>query len=208
MKEYFTSDEFFNPADIIYDLKSEKIGIIPTDTVYGLIGIAASQAVKQKIYKIKQRSFAKSLVVQVGRNYDLTKIAKNISIEAKKLMQNFSPGALTLIFEASHEFKQKYAWEIETVAVRIPRHNLLLQILESLNEPVFITSANISGFDSVNNLNQLKIIFKNVDFIVDDGEKYETVPSTIVDVSKEKIAIVREGVIKKDDIFKVASGKN
>ena len=200
------TDQIIN--DIAKQIKNAKIGIIPTDTIYGLVGIANSISVKNRIYDIKQRDFAKQLVVQVGRNYDLTKIVTDISESAKLLMDAFMPGAITLIFKAASEFIENYDWEIETVAIRIPNHELFLGVLELINEPVFVTSANISGGDVINDFEMLKQKFYDkVDFIVNDGHSYEIVPSTIVDVSGDKIEILREGVISKKEIISAVTNK-
>ena len=209
MKEYNFFGVNYNSQsseidDIIKDLKYGKIGIIPTDTIYGIVGIASSFAVKQKIYEIKQRHSSKNLVIQVGENYDLAKITSEINENAKKLIAKFFPGQLTLIFNASKEFIQKYNWDIETVAVRIPNHPLFLKILNGINEPLFVTSANISGDSAINTIQELKKIFldtNKVDFIINDNKEYSVIPSTIVDVTAKDIKIIREGIVKSDEIY-------
>jgi L-threonylcarbamoyladenylate synthase len=213
LKEYniFTSDDNLQELEIeniIKDLKNKEIGIIPTDTIYGIIGIASGLEVKNKIYQIKNRDSAKNLIIQIGTNYNLKKIVSEINVNAEKLMKKFFPGQLTLIFQPSKEFIQKYNWDIETIGIRIPNHSLFLKILNRLEEPVFVTSANISGNSVSSNIDELKEIFKDkIDFIVNDNKNYSVIPSTIVDVTGHDIKILREGVIKSDDIYKSLMGK-
>jgi len=201
--ESLEDSEKINIENIITDLNDEKIGIIPTDTIYGIIGIANSLKVKEKIYQIKNRNLSKILVVQVGTNYNLEKIVSEINLNAKKLIDKFFPGPLTLIFNASKEFIQKYNWDVGTIAIRIPNHDLFLTILNEIKEPLFVTSANMSGDTPSNSIQQLKKDFiDKVDFIVNDNNEYSMIPSTIVDVTEDKVRIIREGVIDSDDIYR------
>lgn len=199
-----------NEEDIVKNFLDFKIGIVPTETVYGLAGICKpfDLTVKNKIYNIKKRDISKNLVLQIGTNFDILEIVDNVNKNAKKLINKYFPGPITIIFKASSKFIKNYDWDIETVAIRIPNHKFLLSILNKIQNPLFVTSANISGEVVFNDFEFLKRKFdKNldVDFIVkDEGISKGTVPSTIIDVSNNKeIKILREGVISSEEIFKI-----
>lgn len=191
---------------VVEKLQNLEIGLIPTDTVYGLVGLASSERVKENIYRIKKRSLAKQLVLQVSNTKMLEDIVQRVFPEAQILMTKFWPGALTLVFQASKNFISKYHWPLPTVAIRITAHPFFLNILHTLNEPLFVTSSNISGEPVVNDPLLLEKMFgAEVDFLVDDGQSYQSNVSTIVDVSLEKIKILREGIIKNSEIMEVLS---
>ncbi|MDR0676679.1 MAG: threonylcarbamoyl-AMP synthase [Elusimicrobiota bacterium] len=202
MEEY----NFSHFNDIIRHLKNKNIGIIPTETTYGICGIAMplDLEVRNKIYDIKKRNFSKNLVLQISQDFDILKIVGEINSVAKKLMDNFFPGPLTLVFKASDEFIINYSWNIDTVAIRIPNHKFLLNLLKAVKMPVFVTSANISGEKVNNNFDYLKNKFINkIDFIVrNDKSLNENLPSTIIDVCDKKIKILRHGSISEYDIMK------
>ncbi|MCP4482290.1 MAG: threonylcarbamoyl-AMP synthase [bacterium] len=181
--------------EIVKRLQNFEVGILPTDTIYGLSGIATSEKVKQRIYELKERSFVKQLVLQVGTNYNISKLVI-INDLAEKLMSAFWPGALTLIFKVN----PKFDWEIDTLALRIPRHKLLIEILNKLNDPLFVTSCNKSGVDPI--ADPYFFDYK-VDFYLDDEKDYDFFPSTIVDISEGKLNVIREGVISKNKIWEV-----
>jgi L-threonylcarbamoyladenylate synthase len=208
MIEYDISN--LNEDYIVKNFLDCKIGIVPTETVYGLAGICKpfDLIVKNKIYNIKKRDISKNLVLQIGTNFDILEIVENINENAEKLINKYFPGPITLIFKASSNFIKNYDWNIETVAIRIPNHEFLLSILNKIKNPLFVTSANISGEEILNDFDFLKRKFENeldVDFIVkDEGTSKTNIPSTIIDVSNDKeIKILREGVVSSEEIFKI-----
>jgi|WetSurMetagenome_2_1015567.scaffolds.fasta_scaffold463147_1 L-threonylcarbamoyladenylate synthase len=181
--------------------QSGEIGIIPTDTVYGIAGIVGNINVEEKIYKIKNRDESKNFVMQTYDINIVKKMVKEINDSAEKLMKKFFPGPITLIFNSSDYLKSIYNWKYDTIGIRIPANDVTLNILRKLDSPIFVTSANISGQKQLDNIDDIiKLFDDKIDFIVKDMSNKKNVPSTIIDVTDNKIKILREGVISIETI--------
>lgn len=193
-------------SDVVSRLEKGQIGIFPTDTVYGIVGICSPDKlfVKNKIYEIKKRNSEKPLVLQVGLKYNLLDIIEGLNFRKKRIIETFFPGALTIIFKVNKEFKSVYIWEKDTIGIRIPKNEFLLNVLDILKRPLFVTSANISGDNCVYDYEKLKKkFFNSVDFIIDEPDKKSAIPSTIVDLSSDCIKFLREGEISKQKILEI-----
>jgi L-threonylcarbamoyladenylate synthase len=160
-------------------LVADQVGILPTETVYGIFGSALSDAVVQRIYAIKQRDRSKPLPVQIAKASDLTKLGVAVSAHAQNLARNFWPGPLTLVLPFLG--RDHCAWKIaplllkqwadqKTVAVRIPEHPVVNMVLARAGIPLIATSANISEKDPVTRVDHLDSdLKKKVDWVVDGG---------------------------------------
>ncbi|MFC1566990.1 L-threonylcarbamoyladenylate synthase [bacterium] len=190
--------------DIVLLIKTYNIGILPTDTIYGLVGICGQEDVIKRLYEVKYRPSYKNFILQVHDKLSLKKIVENFDERLEKIIDAFLPGGLTLVCKASKFLKNEYKWDSDTVAVRIPDHKVLLSILKVLDQPLIVTSANISGQKTANNFKDVVSIFKNkIDFALNTNCTCNTTPSTIIDFTKEKITVLREGVISAEKIFKI-----
>lgn len=169
--------------EIAFEIKNNKTCLLLTDTIYGFISID-----KSNIYKIKNRSKSKKIIQYIPNISYLPKINEEI----QKLINAFWPGPLTLIIN-----KKSY---------RIPKDEFLLKIL-SKTGPLYTSSANISGQDTIKSLNDgIKIFdkFSNKIIFVERNvttrninQKY----STIFDTSNNRI--IREGDISEYEIRKI-----
>ena len=122
-------------------LNNGEVIIFPTDTVYGIGARINDIEALEKIYEIKKRPKDKRLAVLCSSIDDIEKIAY-LNDDALKLINNFMPGGLTVILKTKEEFINDFIFE--TVAVRIPNHELALRILRE-NGPMATSSVNISG---------------------------------------------------------------
>ncbi len=163
--------------EIIFEMKNNKVAIIPTDTLYGIAAID-----KSLIYKIKKRSYNKKIVLFVK---DISYI-KNASNDFKKLAKKFWPGKLTLIENG--------------ISYRIPDSKICLSLLNKLGQ-FYCSSANISGKEPIARIEDAQQVFsKNLESIVvvDTQCKHDGIASTIYDIDKHKV--IREGKIKEGEI--------
>ncbi|MGQ9844745.1 MAG: L-threonylcarbamoyladenylate synthase [Caldisericia bacterium] len=185
-------------------LLNKGIGIVPTDTVYGICANAYDRNLVKKVYKIKKRDFNKPLVLFVKNKEEIEKFAFVDEI-SKKLIDKFFPGEITIILKKKESCPDVSLKKFDTIGFRIPNHPFILNLLNMLDFPLATSSANISKQKTPKNLEGLRDIFDGlVDFIVDGDELGET-PSTVVQVIDGNIYILREGKIKKDDILKEIS---
>ncbi len=171
----------------------------PTETVYALAVDAANFDAVAKIYDLKRRYSEKALPVLVGDIYQAKRIAE-FDERAKKLAFYFFPGPLTLVLKikphcnlANNVLQGK-----ETVGIRMPSNVASIKILQAFGRPLIGTSANISNKESAVDAYEVLEDFEGkIDILVDKGRAEHGQPSTIVDLSSEKVTILREGVIPK-----------
>lgn len=176
-----------------------KVIIFPTDTVYGIGTPIFDLEGIEKIYQIKNRTKDKPLACLCSS----LKQVESISIvddNAKKLINKFLPGGLTVILKAKDEVFDKIGYQ--TIGIRIPNHNLALEILDD-NGPMLTTSVNDSGYTPINEYDEIVTKYSHlVDNIYKSDLPTYNQSSTVVKVVDGKVSILREGLISKEEIEK------
>lgn len=173
-----------------------KIIAFPTDTVFGVGAIIDDIEAINKIYKLKKRSFNKPLSILVANIEEILPYIKLPSEEIVKLMRQYWPGALTIIFEKTNIISEKITMGFNTIAFRIPNSQIALDIL-SKTGPLATTSVNFSGEEPLNSYQEIEKKFgENIDYIVAFNEESSNVSSTVIDVTNNTIKIVRQGQIE------------
>ena len=170
------------------DLIESKILVYPTDTLYGIGCNAQREDLVLNIFKIKKRLLTKPLSIVAP---SIEWIYKNCKVNKsqKKLIEKYLPGPYTLIFEKKEKtFLSLATASGDTIAVRF-LDTKIQELIAKANIPFVTTSANISGDKRIlKRPNSLKKEIKeNIDYIViENQEKMTFIPSTIIDVRKEK----------------------
>ena len=180
-------------SDIINTLKDGKLVIMPTDTIYGIIGDATNEDVINKVYEVKERPHDKPLLILVSNLSMLHELVTEIPKETEKIIKKFWPGPLTILFKKSSKVSDALTANSALVAIRMPNDKRLLNIMNHLNRPLISTSANISSHNAITNPNQLEEKMKEkIDLIVDEGT-VNNEASTLITIVNGKIEILREG---------------
>ena len=172
--------------------------IFPTDTVYGIGCNPYDANAVKKIYEIKSREKIKSLPVLASS----IQIVKQISIIdefTEKIIKKYWPGPLTLILKLKDKNLKESLNLEDKIAVRIPNSVCTLKLLNKCNLLVG-TSANVSGDSSFTDPQECMKNVKNYDVFVDGGTITSKGESTIIEIENEKIHVIREGALKKEDI--------
>jgi L-threonylcarbamoyladenylate synthase len=174
--------------------------VFPTDTVYGIGCDPYNKSSVEKIYQIKKRSKEKPLPIL---GYSLSTINEIVEFdeESKKIADAFWPGPLTLILKLKDE-KLKEILRVDKIAVRVPDNQCLLDILKD-SKFLIGTSANYSGENSFTNSKECWEKLKEYDIFVDGGNISSKGESTILEISRGKLVIHREGALKKEEITRV-----
>ena len=181
-------------------IENGGIAIFPTDTVYGLgCNPYNSNAVK-KIYGIKSREKIKLLPV-LAYSLEIVKKITHIDAFTEKIIEKYWPGPLTLILKLTDEKLKKSLKLDDKIAIRIPDSECTLKLLEKCNLLVG-TSANISGNTSFTDPDECIKNIKNYDIFLNGGTITSKGESTIIEIENEKIEIIREGVLKKEEIIR------
>lgn len=165
--------------------------VFPTDTVYGVGAIIDDLEAINKIYQMKKREQSKPLAILTASR-DIDEYVKNISKDAKRLMDEKWPGALTLIFEKSSKVKEEITKGVNTIAFRMPDSKIALTILKHFGM-MATTSVNLSGQAPINDIHKISNDFSDyIDYIVSDQASFSATPSTVIDVTKEELKIIRK----------------
>ncbi|MFC1926850.1 L-threonylcarbamoyladenylate synthase [Chloroflexota bacterium] len=183
-----------------------KGGIVayPTDTVYGLGASSRDEGAVGKVYGVKKRSREMALPLLISDKSELEKVASVIPEMAWRLAERFMPGGLTLVLKKSDSVSDTITACWDTVAVRVPDHPVPIALIRGLGAPLIGTSANVSGSPSPVTAREVRgQLGEGVDLIIDGGRCPGGIESTIVDVSGEIPAIIREGAITRHEIEEV-----
>tara|TARA_B110000014_G_C20057202_1_gene550323 strand:- start:227 stop:826 length:600 start_codon:yes stop_codon:yes gene_type:complete len=177
----------------------ENGGIIafPTDTVYGIGCDPFRKDSIGKMYKLKKRDDEKRFPILGLSKMELEKIVEFDS-DAEKISQRFWPGQVTLLLPIRKEMSKKIK-NNGKLAVRVPNGECILSILRQC-KLIIGTSANISGEKSISDSNELKTKLPEIDILVDGGKIVSSGESTIIDFVDNKLRVIREGSVSKDEI--------
>ena len=172
--------------------------IFPTDTVYGIGCNPYDVNAVKKIYEIKSREKIKSLPV-LASSIEIVKQISIIDEFTEKIIKKYWPGPLTLILKLKDKNLKESLNLEDKIAVRIPNSVCTLKLLNKYNLLVG-TSANVSGDSSFTDPQECMKNVKNYDIFVDGGTITSKGESTIIEIENEKIHVIREGALKKEDI--------
>ena len=185
-------------------LKKNSIIGLPTETVYGLAGNAYSKTSIKKIFKLKKRPTKNPLII----HYSNIKYAKKDVILNKdfyKLYEKFSPGPITFVLKKTKDSQvnSTATAKLKTIAIRFPQHKIIRTILNKINFPLAIPSANqSSGISPVTAKDVAEEFNKKIQMIIDGGKSKIGIESTVVDLTG-KVKILRPGAISLAEISKV-----
>ena len=187
-------------------LKENGIVAVPTDTIYGLAGLALSQKSTAKIYDIKNRSCVKPIAICVGEISDLKKWGK-LTISSA-LLSELLPGPVTLIFERTLDLNPLLNPGTTLVGIRIPDNKFIRDICRECQEPLALTSANLSAAQSTLSVEEFRELWPKLDLVCDGGTISHTeqarLGSTVVDLSKPGLfTVIRPGSAYQQTIQKL-----
>lgn len=188
---------------IVEALKAGELVALPTETVYGLAGNALCPDTVRKIFEVKGRPFIDPLIVHVHDLEDVDKLAQ-VPPLLKTLAKHFWPGPLTLILKKREIVPDLVTAGLDTVAIRIPKHPIMRQVLKATNLPLAAPSANPFGYLSPTQASHVTAMLGNkVKHVVDGGPCDIGLESTILDFSDPNNPIVlRPGPISAEIISK------
>ena len=207
MKNIYTNIYSFNKkilkktVDYLY---RGNIASLPTETVYGLAGNAYSNKAVKKIFNLKRRPNKNPLIIHY---LSLKNLEKDVILNKNffKLYKKFCPGAITFVLKKNKRSKisSLATANLDTVAIRFPKHTIIRSILKSLNFPLAMPSANLSSnLSPVKALDVFDEFGKKLNIIIDGGKSKIGIESTVIDLTR-KPRILRPGIISKNKINKI-----
>ncbi len=184
-------------------LRAEQVVAFPTETVYGLGAWALSEKAVRAIYEAKGRPSDNPLIVHVSPGMELKTLARDIGETAKRLMDMFWPGPLTLIFEKTDSVPLCTTGGLATVGIRMPANETALKLFSLAGLPVAAPSANLSGRPSPTTaLHVLEDMDGRIPCIIDGGPCRVGLESTVLDVTGALPVILRPGAITREMLEK------
>jgi tRNA pseudouridine55 synthase len=180
---------------LIKNINKCQIGVMPTDTIYGLVGKAMDKKVVERIYKVRLRQPDKPFIILISQLADIKRFGINIDDKIKEAATKYWPGQVSMVLSgASDKFEYLHRGS-GSLAFRLPAHEKLLQLLKKTG-PLIATSANTEGRKPASTIRAAKKYFNNsIDFYVDFG-KLEASPSTLIAVTDQGVELIRQGVVK------------
>ena len=201
MTRIITADNIDDAAECI---KNGGLVVFPTETVYGLGADALNDEAVRSIFRAKGRPADNPLIVHICDKSDIYKLSSDVNENAKKLIDAFFPGCLTLILKKSHIVGEAVTAGLDTVAIRMPSNPIASELIRKSGCFIAAPSANLSGSPSptvarhvIDDMNG------RVDFIIDGGSSEIGLESTVVDVSGGSPEILRPGKITYEQLKKV-----
>ena len=182
------------------ELEAGHAVVLPTETVYGLFAKALDEAAVDQVYALKQRPREKAMNLNVSSEEDIRFYSKNQPPYLSKLIATFLPGPLTIILEANDRVPYWVNSGLATVGFRMPSHPITLDLIR-VTGPLIGPSANISGQSSGVTFEQILKDFDQEVLGLEDDAFLTGQDSTIVDLSGDKVKILRQGAIKREDIL-------
>jgi len=180
-------------------IKEGKVIVCPTDTVYGLIAHAGNERAVRRIFKIKKRPKEKPIAIFVG-DIEMAKKFAKIGKNQEKFLKKYWPGALTAILYSKNNLCRGIYGKNKTVGIRVPDYKLITDLIDKVAFPLAQSSANISGILTPLKLKEIIEQFRNrkekPDLILDKGDLPQRLPSTVINLTRKKPKILREGKLK------------
>jgi L-threonylcarbamoyladenylate synthase len=177
-------------------LRRGGVVAFPTDTVYGLGAHSHSAEAIEKLYQVKDRQHQKAIPLLIAQAGDIPKVAVQVPEIAWRLAERFWPGPVTLVLPKADTVLDVLTGGSVSVAVRVPAHQVALQLIAMLGVPLAATSANLSGQPEAVTAEEVReALGERVRLILDGGRCPGGVASTVVDVTVVPPLIRRRGAL-------------
>jgi len=176
----------------------------PTETVYALGADVMNQRAVQKVFRLKKRIIRRPVAIFLSKPEDLEKLVKEITPSASKLIKEFWPGPLTLIFRSKSGQMTYLTGEEGKLGVRVSSSKFVQSLLIETRTPLTATSANLAGKpEPVSAELVLSYFDGEIDLVINGGHSYSAIPSSVADVSEEIPILLREGRIPYEELRKI-----
>ena len=175
-------------------IKKGGLVAFPTETVYGLGADALNPKAVLALFEAKKRPLDNPPIIHVENADDVYKLAKHVSPKAELLMKHFWPGPLTLVLERSQKVPEVTVAGLDTVAIRMPKHEVALALIRLSGVPIAAPSANLAGKPSPTTAEHvLDDLNGRIDAVLDGGPTHVGVESTVLDLTVSPPMVLRPG---------------
>lgn len=187
-------------AEAVSAVRRGELIVLPTDTVYGVGADAFVAPAVTKLLEAKGRGREMPPPVLVGSVRAATALVDDLGVYGQDLIDEFWPGALTLVCRANPNLMWDLGETKGTVAVRMPMHELAVELLKETG-PLAVSSANLSGQPAARNIDEAeKMLGDSISVYLDGGVSGHADPSTILDLTGPVPRLLRAGAVPVDKI--------
>lgn len=174
--------------------------VIPTDTVYGLAASFLDGQAINRLFEVKHRDREKGIPILIADLSDLEKIARKIPPLAEEAMTSHWPGPLTLVLPKRRDLLAALS-NTDSIAVRMPDHEIAREIIRACGGALAATSANLSGHPPAQTAGEAVLqLAGSVSLVVDGGPSFGQTASTVVDCTGEQLRVLRLGPLTMGDL--------
>ena len=189
-------------------IRQGKLAAFPTETVYGLGANALDAAAVAKVFEIKGRPATSPLIVHVASIDMAREIVSEWTAAAEELAQRYWPGPLTMVLRKSAKIPDIVTAGLPTVGVRMPKHPVALELIETAGVPIAAPSANrFTGLSPTTAQHVIEAFGDEVP-VVDGGPCEVGIESTVVAIADGKITLLRPGMISLGEIEQISASTN
>ncbi len=184
-----------NDKDLINLINNGRVGVLPTDTIYGLVCRADNEQAVERLYKLKERQHKPGTVIaaSIDQLVDL-----GFKRRYLKAVEQFWPGAVSVVIPSLDASTNYLRMGLPDIAIRVSNDKKLQNLL-SKTGALLTSSANLANKDPANTVEEAKQYFDdNVDFYVNGGNLADREPSTIIKIIDDEIEVLRPGAVKID----------
>lgn len=188
----------------IDSLKQGELVAFPTETVYGLGASAFDEGAIRKIFAIKGRPADNPLIVHISSMDQVSLLAEEVPPEFLKLARAFWPGPLTLILKRKGSVPAICSAGLSTIAIRMPVHQVALDLIRGVGAPLAAPSANLSGAPSPTTAQDvLEDMDGKIPYILDGGPSAIGLESTVLSLVSPRPILFRPGAVSKEALEEV-----
>ncbi|AIJ21440.1 L-threonylcarbamoyladenylate synthase [Amycolatopsis methanolica] len=184
-------------------VRSGRLVVLPTDTVYGIGADAFDSAAVRALLRAKNRGLDLPVGVLVGSWSTIDGLVLGVPPQARALIEAFWPGDLSIVLPHAPSLRWDLGTTRGTVMLRMPLHPVALELLRDVG-PMAVSSANVSGRPPASSAEEAQEqLGESVSVYLDGGPSGEPVPSSIVDLTGDEPVLLRAGAVSAEAVSEV-----
>lgn len=201
------NSDFSKLRPVLEVLLSGGVVAGPTESSYGLMASADRPDGLKKIFEIKGRNPDNPLLLLLDRPIRLSCYARKPAMPTMEAVEKIWPGKLSVLLHALPGLDKTLVGPGRKVGLRVEALPIIQNLVRALDRAVSGTSANPSGLPPARTAEEVLEYFKDqVDLIIDAGERPNSKPSSLVDLTSQPPRLLREGMLPADELLKTFPG--
>ncbi len=191
-------------AEIVERILAGGVVLLPTETVYGL-GALPNEIGLQKMIELKMRPKGKPFQLLISEIEELEKFGAVVSPLARKVMETFWPGPLTIVLDVPEGSFPAGLAPQNNVGFRMPAHELCRDLVRKCGGALAASSANVAGQPEPRTCQdgQRQFAIGSLDAVIDGGPTGDSLPSTVISVRNGDITVIRRGAVSENDLLEL-----